>query len=51
MELYFGPFGPTRAIGRVVLNHITSPDFGTERFHHNDTAPNVFYDRTVQDMA
>jgi predicted dehydrogenase len=51
VELYFGPFGPTRAIGRVVGERVTSPDFGTEHFHHNDTAPNVFYDRAVQDMV
>lgn len=51
VELYFGPFGPTRAIGRTVADAITSPDFGTEHFHHNDFTPNVFYDRAVRDIA
>lgn len=50
VELYFGPFGSTRAIGRTVAETVTSPDFGTEHFHHNDTAPNLFYDRAVQDI-
>lgn len=50
VELYLGPFGATRAIGRCVAEKETSPDFGTEHFHHNDTEPNIFYDRAVADI-
>lgn len=50
VELYFGPFGSTRALGRTVTEQEASPDFGTEHFHHNDTEPNLFYDRTVLDI-
>ncbi len=50
VELYFGPFGSTRAIGRIVGEEEVSPDFGTEHFHHNDSEPNIFYDRAFADI-
>jgi predicted dehydrogenase len=50
VELHFGPFGATRAIGHTVSEKESSPDFGTEHFHHNDAEPNIFYDRAVADI-
>lgn len=50
VELYFSPFGDTRAMGRSVSEKEASPDFGTEHFHHNDAEPNIFYDRAVGDI-
>lgn len=52
VELYFGPIGESRALGRVIAStgRVSSPDFGTEHFHHNNTEPNVFYNRAVADI-
>ncbi|MDZ4789443.1 MAG: hypothetical protein SH807_10935 [Blastochloris sp.] len=42
VELYFGRFGVTNAIGLIVAGQETSPDFGSEHFHHNNTEPTIF---------
>jgi len=42
VELYFGRFDVTNAIGLIVAGQETSPDFGSEHFHHNDTEPTIF---------
>ncbi len=53
VELYFGPIGASKSLGRIVTpdGNVAIPDFGTEHFHHNDTEPNIFYNRAVADMV